>query len=303
MHSRCQKAYLFYIIMFDVVKKLDSLVLSQNPVEPNSVSLKQLTDEDAMYAGKTDPVNLFDVLAVCIVRLLVKVPDMKDKPARDVSKDNMTEANVWMAALGYQADVGQVPEGAMSFPIDDQRGIWFRHADNLGEDVVSWCSDRSLVKHLSAVPTVDGPFAWYPKQAAQPDQQDIAARDLMQQLREAAQFYLNGIASPDWLWKAYPRLEPHMTSCLIKTKVLTKEEFDEERPFMQGSSLKPVLFSMDADEQHFLLIEVNEICQDPEGPVDDFESMMKEMSQVLKKPNHTFSAYKSGPGSPMKRFL
>lgn len=187
--------------MDSVIEKLDSLVFQQNPPVPNSVSIQQLTSGSSQFQDHwRDPAAIFHVLSICLAAFIREQQPQKAlvDVATVMSKENVCQANAWMIVLGYQAEVGEtekLPEGAIPLPINDESVLWFRHKDPLGEDVLSWCADRSLVKYLSSPPTLDGPFAWF-RSATLNDPQRVAGRQLVEQLSEASRFFLGDNWSP-----------------------------------------------------------------------------------------------------------
>ena len=268
---------------------------------PNSVSINKLTDGSSRYEEHwRDPVAIFDVLSVCLIVMQLR-NELSMESAVEMSKENVCGANVWLAAMGYQAEIGEtqgVPEGAISVTVNDKHDLWFRHKDSLGNDVLSWRADRSLVKHLSSPPTLDGPFAWY-RTATQEDPQ--AARQLVNQLSEASRFFLRDEWGANWMWHSYRELVPYLNGSLIKTTLMTPEEVSQQQAFFQGKFPKPALLQMDTEAQQFLLLEINQIEQETEGPIDESEDMISKLDRFFRKPGESLSVYQSRPGSPMKR--
>lgn len=80
---------------------------------------------------------------------------------------------------------------------------------------------------------------------------------------------------------SYEKLVPHMNACLIKITLMTPEEVQQRKPFFQDKLPTPTLLKMDAEGQHFMLLEVNEIEQDAEGPGEESSDMIATLSQVF----------------------
>lgn len=288
--------------MDSVIEKLDSLVFQQYPRVPNSVSIRQLTTGSSQFQDHwRDPAAIFHVLSICVAACIKKMQrhNLPDSVGTAMSKETVCQANAWMAVLGYQAEVGEteeLPQGAIYLPVNNERALWFRHKDHLGEDILSGCADRSLVKYLSSPPTLDGPFAWF-RSATLNDPQRVAGRQLVEQLSEASRFFLGDKWSPNWMLHSYEKLVPHMNACLIKTTLMTPEDVQQQKPFFQDKHPSPTLLKMDAAGQHFMLLEVSDLHQEAEGPGDDeSEDMMSKLKQMFAGSLHVMR-----PGSPMKR--